>query len=113
MGVLRSSFCVFGLLLALFSLMILLRQNEILQSEHVLRKVKLWSQNDNDIQAIKLLVLAYPRTGSSFTGEILAASENTTYIYEPFYKVTPFGYGVDNVGTWNTSVQSFVKDYIG
>ena len=33
----------------------------------------------------KVLILAYPRTGSSLLGEIVSAPEDTTYFFEPLH----------------------------
>ena len=61
---------------------------------------------------VKLLILAYPRTGSSFIGEILVTSEDTAYVYEPFHQITLFGHPVDLVSTWNKSVENYVENYL-
>ena len=108
---LRSSFLVFGLFLALFSVPLLLRQSEWIQAQNLVNRFKALGQIDND-KPVKLLILAYPRTGSSFTGEILATSENTSYVFEPLHQIKPFGYPIDVVSTWNTSVENYVENYI-
>ena len=35
---------------------------------------------------VKILLVAYGRTGSSLAGELLSADETTAYFFEPFYK---------------------------
>ena len=35
---------------------------------------------------VKILLVAYGRTGSSLTGELLSLEETTAYFFEPFYK---------------------------
>ena len=35
---------------------------------------------------VKILLLAYGRTGSSLAGELLSLDDNTAYFFEPFYK---------------------------
>ena len=52
------------------------------------------------------------RTGSSFTGDILSSHPNSTYLFEPFFRVTPFGKPVDDWNHWNESVREFVEDYV-
>ena len=55
------------------------------------------------------------RTGSSLTGDILSSHPNSTYLYEPFIGVNPFGKPVDewnHWNHWNESVLEFVEDYI-
>ena len=39
----------------------------------------------------KVLVLAYPRTGSTLLGELLAAGPETSYFMEPLFAVMPVG----------------------
>ena len=55
---------------------------------------------------------SFSRTGSSFTGDILSSSSNSTYMFEPLYGIKPFGEPVDNWATWNQSVVAFVEDYM-
>ena len=52
------------------------------------------------------------RTGSSFTGDILSSHPNSTYLYEPFFRVNPFGKPIDEWNHWNESVREFVEDYV-
>ena len=35
---------------------------------------------------VKILLVAYGRTGSSLAGELLSVDETTAYFFEPFYK---------------------------
>ena len=35
---------------------------------------------------VKVLLVAYGRTGSSLAGELLSLDETTAYFFEPFYK---------------------------
>ena len=35
---------------------------------------------------VKILLVAYGRTGSSLAGELLSLDDNTAYFFEPFYK---------------------------
>lgn len=65
-----------------------------------------------NITQIKILILAYPRSGSSLTGEVLSAAPKAGYIYEPLHQVAPFGKPVDFLPSWNVSVKAFVQDYI-
>ena len=104
----RSSFLVLGLFLALFSLPLLLKQND--KAQNLVNKLKTLGLQIN--KPVKLLILAYPRTGSSFTGEILSTSEDTAYVFEPLHQIKPFGHPIDVVSTWNKSVENFVENYV-
>ena len=104
----RSSFLVLGLFLALFSLPLLLKQND--RAQNLVNKLKTLGLQIN--KPVKLLILAYPRTGSSFTGEILSTSEDTAYVFEPLHQIKPFGHPIDVVSTWNKSVENFVENYV-
>ena len=43
--------------------------------------------NSNKTQGrVKILLVAYGRTGSSLAGELLSLDESTAYFFEPFYK---------------------------
>ena len=47
-------------------------------------------QGELDEQA-KVLLLAYPRTGSTLLGELLSATPNTSYFMEPLFALLPVG----------------------
>lgn len=127
----KSSLLVLFLLFALFFGTMMIQQNAILSAEKIntmLLKTVRWSHEkilggnyeenteSGDMELhdkiVKLIVLAYPRTGSSFTGDILSSSSNSTYMFEPLYGIKPFGEPVDNWATWNQSVVAFVEDYM-
>ena len=42
-------------------------------------------------QQAKVLLLAYPRTGSSLLGELLSAAPSTSYFMEPMFALLPLG----------------------
>merc|ERR1711892_502022 len=45
----------------------------------------------------KILLLAYARSGSSFTGELLSAGPKASYYYEPLFSLRPNGTAIENV----------------
>ena len=52
------------------------------------------------------------RTGSSFVGDVLTASSNSTFVYEPLYLYEPFGQPINNKATWNASIPSKIEEFI-
>ena len=54
------------------------------------RPKKVVEQGDTGEQA-KVLLLAYPRTGSSLLGELLTAAPSTSYFMEPLFGLLPVG----------------------
>ena len=50
------------------------------------------------------------RSGSSFAGDILSASPNASFFFEPLYRFEPFGHPVDVWSTWNASVRAHVEE---
>ena len=57
-----------------------------------------------------LFIDDFYRSGSSFAGEILSASPNASFIFEPLYRFEPFGHPVDVWSTWNASVRAHVEE---
>ena len=55
------------------------------------------SSNPKDSNAIHVLLTAYHRSGSSFTGHLLTSKPNTFYFYEPLMNLGQMGYfSIDN-----------------
>ena len=54
-----------------------------------------------------LIILANPRTGSSFTGTLFTTNPETFYIFEPVDAVYAAMYGVDDAWTVATDIVSF------
>ncbi|XP_023327796.1 carbohydrate sulfotransferase 1 isoform X2 [Eurytemora carolleeae] len=59
-----------------------------------------------------ILLLAYARSGSSFTGDLLSAHPNAAYYFEPFYLLRPGGHSIERALQENPSTVWQVRDYI-
>jgi len=113
---LRGSLLVIGLLVSLYFITVLIHQKALLDATSILnlKTSMVWSSDYSKMspELHKLLILAYPRSGSSFTGDILSASPNSSFIFEPLYHFEPFGHPIDVWSHWNSSVRNHVRDYM-
>lgn len=107
---LKTSLIVLATLFALLFFTICFHQREVLEATSILGKSI--RQIEPEKKVTKLLILAYPRTGSSFVGDILSAHPNSSYLFEPLYEYFPYGYSVDYWPTWNSTVRDIVEEYM-
>ena len=52
---------------------------------NTIAKKVMTSQSRSKTSQLKVLVLAYGRTGSSFTGDLISADPTSAYFFEPFW----------------------------
>jgi len=60
-----------------------------------------------------ILLLAYARSGSSFTGELLSAGTRAAYYYEPLFSLRPNGTAIENVIMRDPSQSHLVENHLG
>ena len=60
----------------------------------------------------KILLLAYARSGSSFTGELLSAGPKAAYYYEPLFGLRPNGTAIENVLMRDPSQSHLVEQHV-
>jgi len=63
----------------------------------------------------KILLLAYPRSGSTFTGDVLSASKSLSYFMEPIFSLIPVGeadwdYFLEDVISKDRQMQSVIQN---
>jgi len=76
-------------------------------------KVKIEPEKKSTHTHQNILLLAYARSGSSFTGELLSAGTRAAYYYEPLFSLRPNGTAIENVIMRDPSKSYLVERHLG
>jgi hypothetical protein len=57
-------------------------------------------------------ILSVPRSGSSFLGELLSASTDAAYFFEPLGALRPNNRSINDERYWSEAVRQAVKEFI-